>query len=82
MGTKKAPTARKVKAASFTALVTAFIVGWILQTFPTMGGLGEALTSFVGAIVTALFALAVGWITKHSPADTEAAAAKHYDPDA
>jgi hypothetical protein len=65
------PVARKVKATTFTALVTAFVVGWILQVFPNMGGLAEALTSFVGALVTAGFALAVGWITKHSPADVD-----------
>lgn len=65
------PVARKVKATTFTALVTTFIVAWVLQAFPTMGALGEALTSFVGACVTALFALAVGWITKHSPADVD-----------
>jgi hypothetical protein len=71
MASMNRPVARKVKAATFAALVTAFIVGWVLQAFPSMSGLSEALTSFVGSLVTAGFALAVGWVTKHAPADVD-----------
>ena len=82
MSSTTRPVARKVKATTFTALVTAFIVGWVLQAFPNMSGLGEALTSFVGAMVTALFAFAVGWVTKHAPADVRVSQAPSMDPDA
>lgn len=78
--TPRYPVARKVTAASTATLITAFIVGWILQAFPNMNGLAEILTSIVGAIVTAAVAFASGWLTKHSPADAEAA--RHYDSDA
>lgn len=64
----------KVTAASATALVTAFIVGWV-GTAVFHGAVPDWLVGAITGAVTAAAAFVAGWLAKHTarPSDPPAA---------
>jgi uncharacterized membrane protein YoaK (UPF0700 family) len=67
----KKPVSRKVKTASFASLLTSFLVGVVIQTFPSLSGMSETLTAVIGGIVVSAVALVTGYLTRHSQADQQ-----------
>lgn len=61
-----APIESKVVAGSGTALVVGFLVSWA-GTAVFHGAVPDVVASLIEAVVTSAFALAGGWLAKHTP---------------
>ncbi len=57
----------KVKAASGTALVAAFVVGWLVKELPFLEGSAGYLQATVEAVVTSAGVFVAGWLARHTP---------------
>lgn len=55
----------KVTAAGTTALVTAFVAGWLGTVFHA--GVPDWLTGAIEGAVTAAATFTAGWLAKHTP---------------
>ena len=64
----------KVQAASWAALVAAFVVGWLVHKAPFLAGMAEPLQAAVVGALTAAAAGVAGWLAKHTPRPPEPAA--------
>jgi len=62
-----APIETKVTAASTTALITAFIVGWIGTAVFHGSAVPDWLVGAIDGAVTAAAAFVAGWLAKHTP---------------
>lgn len=69
-----APVETKVAAASTTALVAAFVIGWV-GTAVFHGAVPDWLIGAIDGAVTAAAAFVAGWLAKHTtrPSDPPAA---------
>jgi hypothetical protein len=60
------PVEKKVTAAGATALITAWLMTYVLQAVPALAALNDVLAAAIGAVVTAGLTWVVAFWTKHT----------------
>lgn len=61
------PVESKVTTATMAALVTSFIVAWIIRVVPALSDLATPIENLILGLVTAGVTFLVSWLTKHTP---------------
>lgn len=72
-------TERKVVAASWTATVAAFVVGWVVLKVPGLASLAAPLQALIVSALTGALAWVAGWMAKHSPRTPSSSSGQVYD---
>lgn len=62
-----APVERKVQAAGWTALVSGFVVAWIVTTVPGLSAMADPIQAVIVAGLTSAATWLAGWLAKHTP---------------
>lgn len=61
------PTEKKVTTATAAALITAFVMGFLLRAVPALAALNDVFEAIILSVVTSVVTYVVAWWTKHSP---------------